>query len=62
MVQFQTRLYDYMMYELLLQETTDRDVIIITLSKLGRKTEMCNITIPEQSKFETYITRSVVRR
>ena len=62
MVQFQSRLYDYMMYELLLWETTDRDVNIITLSKLGRKTEMCNITIPEQSKFETYITRSVVRR
>ena len=41
MVQFQSRVYDYMMYELLLWETTDRDVIIIiyiyTLSKLGKK-------------------------
>ena len=47
-------LYDY---DQLLWKTNDH--VIITLLDLGWKNESCNITIGEQSKFETYITETV---
>ena len=56
MIHFGSRSYDYTMYNQLLWEAAERGVIIIiiTLAELGRKDESCNLTICEQSKFETY--------